>query len=1147
MALLYDGKTYGREIGRMSPEGNLYGQRALVRDLTRYFWWDGHEYIEFPEIVDQASSSQFLPPGPRPFGEMWRVLRHIPKEDKKVWDYYFWDSETERWKPIRWLWSVDSLGKLPRPGLFVGAAHRFTEGEIEIIWDGFQWKRLFSHRGLADDEPERHLPPGLIELFVPDVKLSYRSATELALDPVPGGKGYVMVNGEKVEAELSCSVFNTLPVLMWDDVADRVFSIGIEANKEYFVYLANRISPEFKTDQWDFRGKLFLSKTAPASGYLAGIGTGKNARIAGKIQTNAFKRFIRELDISLISRGPSLTETFREYSDFRVIFVDQNTVKLEKKENAYGQIYIPEELQYIGEGQTVTRFDKSVVVGVWVWIADGLANNSEIDSTSTASAGSMVTASSHTINYEPWKAFNDEYGLMNRWLTSAGNTTGWICYDFGENNEKVINKYRWRSMESDSDAVPGAWQLQGSNDYRNWTILHSGSNNTQTANTWVGWFTFINDSAYRYYRMFVTANCGHPSYLVIDEIELVQAIGYTDLSSGKLNLVDGPFSPSATYYLYIANMVDGFNFNAINPETNRPWQMDDENAAGNYLESLDLRLRMFASNNPPDHGRLTESEPGFWTRYLGKVETDAYGRFKYSRNISAVNPLNLDPVDFEGLAEIQIVPVDSSSFKIAAIRGTSGVIFVGGDTVRARDVDASNVHTVRTTDTVYVYNQASVDSPLIAQQKVNFYGNTKFYVYMANSREVWGSLASEVFVCNVPPSSNGYLSQHWPGNQARWLLTLTTSPEGLFTGDYAVESVAPLFARISDGNTSLNTTWSSQKTDYTIDNRVQTSANTLFTIINSKINDLEVTTDKTWSSYKIGAAISTAVGASLGPSTVAAGLPFRLEYNNASSIKIVYMDQEERPIYFPDEQMIRFYPGDVFYGTLPAGTGIRYVGLSPSKQVVFDSNFPGKSNLGIFSIGSAYYIGLVGMTGNGSVSGLWNVDSYYYGLDWDFQTGIAQDSVSLTLPSLVAAREKTVLMSVAGAYTGQLSGSLIYRSLNKVPDYVAGVLVGESYKYCNAYGNQQDFSYIGVAPQRIMTANYFIDFSVSHTYPSSISPGLSDPSFSIVVSKNAGWLVDHPCDCYWCEQYGSVVNSRTGITIHSPSSSIKGYISIRNI
>ena len=1127
MALLYDGKTYGRELGRISPEGNIYGQRALVRELTRFFWWDGHDYVEIPETVDQAAGFELLPMGPRPFGELWRALRYIPAEGKNVWDYYFWDSEAEGWKQIRWLWAVDSLGELPRPGLFVGAAHRFSEKEIEIVWDGYQWKRLNSHRGLADDEPERHLPPGLIELFVADVKLSYRSPKELALDPVPGGKGHVFVNGERIDAGLECSVFSTLPVLMWDDMDRRIFSTTVAANTEYFVYLANKQSEEYRTDVWDFRGKLFLSGTQPVNGYLSASGSGRHARVAGKIQTNAYGRFIRELDISLISRGPSLTETFREYSDFSVVFVDQNTIRLQKNDNAYGQIYVPEELRYIGEGNEVSNRDKWLSLGDWESVADGTTNTSEVDAVEQLIEGSRVLCSSQTYGYEGWRVFDNESGLNRRWLTAVGNNTGWVAYDFGDEDRRVINKYRWRTMETDSNAVPGQWTLEGSNDGVEWTRLHGASNNVKAPNTWIGWFGFSNSVAYRYYRFFVIANLGHLSYVTVDEIELVQAQEVFVYTPEKMRIKAGPLLPSSTWYLYIANDVDSFNFNAINPDTNRPWQVDDLGAASRYSAELDLRLKMFASNCAPDHGRLMESEPGFWTRYLGKVETDAYGRFRHRRDISAVNPVTLDPMDFEGLAEIQIVPVDNTSFKIAAIRGTSGSIFVGGDTVTTRDADDPAVHTVRTTDTVYAYRDGAVESPLAPQMHVSAYARTKFYVYMANSRSVWGQMASKTFVCNVAPAS-GMLSENWPGNQARWLVTLTTSAEGLFTGDYAHESVAPLFARINDGATSLNTTWSSKKTSSALD---------------AKINDTEVTIDKTWSSYKIGTAIATAVGASLGPSTVAAGLPFRLEYHSANYVRIVFVDTEDRPIYFPDEQMIRFYKGEVFHGALPSGTGIRYVGLTPDKRVIFDANPPGKSNLGIFSIGSAYYVGVVGMPASGTMYGTYNVDSHYYGVDLDFQTSPAQDSTVLTLPGFVAARDKKALMTVSGGYTGTLYGDITYRSKYTIKVDGFDTL---THKYCTPPTSIQSFSYTGISPRRIMTQNYYIDFSVTYSYPASISEGISNPSFSVSVSRSCGWLVDIPCDCDWCQTYQHIVYSKSGVNVYSEASTIRGHISIRN-
>ncbi len=159
----------------------------------------------------------------------------------------------------------------------------------------------------------------------------------------------------------------------------------------------------------------------------------------------------------------------------------------------------------------------------WSVIADGAYNPSEIDCVQAQSDGANVTESSFTASYEGWKCFNDLYGPQKRWLTSINHTTGWVTYDFGSDNRQVINKYRWLTMETDSSASPGAWQFQGSNDGSSWDTLHEGTNTVQTASTWIGWFTFNNSSFYRYYRMNVTANCGHEQYLVMDELEMVAA------------------------------------------------------------------------------------------------------------------------------------------------------------------------------------------------------------------------------------------------------------------------------------------------------------------------------------------------------------------------------------------------------------------------------------------------------------------------------------------------------------------------------------------------------------------------------------------------------------------------------------------------
>ena len=230
------------------------------------------------------------------------------------------------------------------------------------------------------------------------------------------------------------------------------------------------------------------------------------------------------------------------------------------------------------EGVNTIDWTTRLVDG-WTIVADGSLNESTTDAVPPQTDGTHVLESSYTASYEGWKIFNDEYGSpQKRWLTAINNTTGWVQFDFGAGNRQVINKYRWFTMESDSNAVPSAWQFQGSNDGSSWTTLHEGINEVQAADTWIGWFTFINDTFYRYYRINVTANCGHEQYLTMDDLEMVAAqsvaiptftkvsftydVTGTDLSLVTRNWESSVEDPTDAYCVIDIEPIDAVIFNS---------------------------------------------------------------------------------------------------------------------------------------------------------------------------------------------------------------------------------------------------------------------------------------------------------------------------------------------------------------------------------------------------------------------------------------------------------------------------------------------------------------------------------------------------------------------------------------------------------
>jgi len=131
-------------------------------------------------------------------------------------------------------------------------------------------------------------------------------------------------------------------------------------------------------------------------------------------------------------------------------------------------------------------------------------------------------------NFSPSGAFDDNLtgGSANdgSWYAYSGGAyqaTGIIGQDFGAGNEKVVVCYRIYSNGSDISYNPKDWTFEGSNDGSTWDVLDTQTGKSSDLGTHV-WneFPITNSTAYRYYRLNITAN-GGGSYLIIQEIEML--------------------------------------------------------------------------------------------------------------------------------------------------------------------------------------------------------------------------------------------------------------------------------------------------------------------------------------------------------------------------------------------------------------------------------------------------------------------------------------------------------------------------------------------------------------------------------------------------------------------------------------------------
>jgi hypothetical protein len=134
-----------------------------------------------------------------------------------------------------------------------------------------------------------------------------------------------------------------------------------------------------------------------------------------------------------------------------------------------------------------------------------------------------------------WYAFDR---TDNAWISGPGSIH-WIQYDF--NVGVVINKYA--IQEANDVGFPVDFNLCGSNDETNWTTLDLRIGVRAPGDyAWTQYFTFINGTEYRYYRLNITEFIGSGSASGSSEggVASVAEIKYVCLS------IDGADNPGTT-------------------------------------------------------------------------------------------------------------------------------------------------------------------------------------------------------------------------------------------------------------------------------------------------------------------------------------------------------------------------------------------------------------------------------------------------------------------------------------------------------------------------------------------------------------------------------------------------------------------------
>jgi hypothetical protein len=121
-----------------------------------------------------------------------------------------------------------------------------------------------------------------------------------------------------------------------------------------------------------------------------------------------------------------------------------------------------------------------------------------------------------------YNAFDDSNPATYPYWLGTGGGVDWLQLDTG--GSYVLLRYTIKSEQDGFPArAPKNWTFQGSNDGSSWTTLDTQTNQTSWGSAEQRVFRFTNSTAYRYYRLNISANNGDGTYTGIGEVYL-----YTD-------------------------------------------------------------------------------------------------------------------------------------------------------------------------------------------------------------------------------------------------------------------------------------------------------------------------------------------------------------------------------------------------------------------------------------------------------------------------------------------------------------------------------------------------------------------------------------------------------------------------------------------
>ncbi|MBC8134629.1 MAG: discoidin domain-containing protein [Fibrella sp.] len=136
--------------------------------------------------------------------------------------------------------------------------------------------------------------------------------------------------------------------------------------------------------------------------------------------------------------------------------------------------------------------------------------------------GGTASASSNPIAGET--APNAFDGNVNtKWLGNVGTGTvkAWLQYQFAGTASYAVKQYTVTSANDAPGRDPKNWNFQGSTNGTSWVTLNTQTNQSFGGRFVTNTYSITNTTAYRYYRLSITATNGSTDFTQIAEMQLL--------------------------------------------------------------------------------------------------------------------------------------------------------------------------------------------------------------------------------------------------------------------------------------------------------------------------------------------------------------------------------------------------------------------------------------------------------------------------------------------------------------------------------------------------------------------------------------------------------------------------------------------------